>query len=100
MAMIDSLKELSRSLRAGKYSPGGYPKYWATGDNDSLSYEAIIENLFLVYRSTRENLKDPNCGRDIKQWAITDWDINWENEDLYCAHTSKKIEPAYPSNNK
>jgi hypothetical protein len=94
--MSYTVKNLMRDLRAGKFTSFGcYPTYFVTVDGEPLSHEAIRENLWIVARATRDYAANPRVGSDVKQWAVIGADINWENADLYCAHTNKRIESAY-----
>jgi hypothetical protein len=91
---IETVRDLIRALRSGKYtSIGSYPTYFITRDGEALSHEAIKENIWQVARATR----DCHKGRspDLRQWAIYGIAVNWEDPDLYCAHTNKRIESAY-----
>lgn len=89
------LKELSRSLREGPFtSLGSYPKFWMTADQGVLSFDAIVENLWLVYRATRDYNQNV-ITQEVKQWAITAVQVNWEDPDLYCDHTGNRIESAH-----
>lgn len=83
-----TFKDVCRALRDGKYtSVGSYPTFFLTSDGDVLSHEAVRENIYQVGRSTRDGLNDG--------WRIVGHDINWEDPDLVCAHTYKRIESAY-----
>lgn len=85
---ISTVKELIQSLREGKYSSlGSYPKFWLCDDGGELSYEAVVENIWLVARSVRDKRKDG--------WQVIGVDINWEDADMYCSHTGKRIPSAY-----
>jgi hypothetical protein len=95
--MIYTVKNLMRDLRAGKFtSIGCYPTYFITADGAPLSHEAVRENLWIVARATRACVKmGSHCGRDSMQWAVVCCEINWEDSDLRCSHTGKRIESAY-----
>lgn len=83
------VKKLMRDLRSGKYtSIGSYPTFFMTSDGEALSHEAVLANLWQVARSTRDRLRDG--------WDIIGFDINWEDDELICSHTGKRIECAYP----
>lgn len=92
---MTSLKDLSQSIREGSFtSIGCYPKFAVTATQEVLSFEAIKENLMLVYRATR----DYNANvitREVKQWAIVGIDINYEDDDLRCRETEELIPAAY-----
>ena len=58
--------------------PGGYPMYY------------FAENTGQVFCPECANQSDAEP-------EITHYDINWENEDMYCDGCSIQIEPAYIS---
>jgi hypothetical protein len=90
-----TVKQLMRDLRAGKFtSIGSYPTYFLTADGEALSYEAVRKNLWQVARATRD-YPTQKWNMDVRQWAVIGFDVNWENPDLTCAHTGKRIESAY-----
>jgi len=75
-------------LRAGKYTGVGcYPTFFLMSDGDTLSYEAACENTWLIARATRDG--------DSSGWAFEAFDVNWEDGDMVCADTGKRIESAY-----
>ena len=90
MADINTIEEIKAQLKEGKFtSLGSYPKYFMTADGEYLSFEAAEENLALVEQAMAERQPDQ------KQWRIAYVDINWEDPEMYCAHTNKRIESAY-----
>lgn len=92
---IKTVRDLIRALRSGKYtSIGSYPTYFITADGGALSHRAVRENLWQVARATRD-YRNGQRSRDLYQWAIYGFDVNWENPDLYCDHTNERIESAY-----
>jgi hypothetical protein len=92
-----TVHDLIRDLRGGKYtSVGFYPTFFLCADGETLSHEAVRENLWLVARATRDYAKGERYF-DGEQWAIVGFDINWEDREMICAHTGKPIECAYPS---
>ena len=62
---------------------GGYPVYYVTKDGGILSPEAVLENLQLT--------NDP----EDAQWYVVASEVNYEDQDLFCDHTGKRIESAY-----
>lgn len=86
-------EEFLAELEAGPYAwPGGYPKYFLAADGGAISFEAAQENKDLILAEC-SNL-DP---RTWDGWKVIGVDINWEDEDLHCAHTGKPIPSAYGS---
>lgn len=72
-----------------KYAwPGGYPLYLITGDGDALSIDAARHNWRLVCSARIR-------GDKTDSWYIVDADINYEDQNLYCAHSGERIEFAY-----
>jgi hypothetical protein len=87
--MIMTTAELKNALRNGKYAwPGGYPLYFVASDGEALSFDTVKEN----YRHVLYAMK---YLEDFSGWNIVACEINWEDEDLTCAHSGDKIESAY-----
>lgn len=85
---INNTTELKNALRAGPYAwPGGYPVYFVADDGEALSFNAVRENYKLVLRAVREQATNG--------WSVIGVDINYEEQDLTCAHTGERIESAY-----
>ena len=83
-----SFRDLITSLREGGHtSIGCYPKFYYTADGEALSHEAVKENLLLIGRAMKS-------GYD-QQWEVVGVDCNWEDPNMYCSHTYKRIESAY-----
>lgn len=61
---------------------GAYPKFWLTRDGAVLSFGALTENLRRI--ATKEH-----------GFRVVACDVNWENLELYCDETGKRIESAY-----
>lgn len=69
---------------------GGYPIFYLLADGETLCADcANGKNGSLA----SENL-DPDCPDDT-QWRIVASDVNWECEDMTCAHCNRKIDSAY-----
>lgn len=67
--------------------PGGYPRFFITDDGAALSYAAAKQNKRLIRHAIRTK---SNCG-----WRVVGCEINWEDGELYCAHSNERIESAY-----
>ena len=81
--------ELKQALRAGPYAwPGGYPLYFLAADGSALSFEAVR----LEIRQVMCAMRHPGTDRD---WQIVAVDVNWEDSELFCAHTGQLIPCAY-----
>lgn len=72
--------------------PGGYPRYFICADGEALSFAAARENAELIREAIGEHARNGNVGNS---WDVIACDINWENADLYCAHSNARIESAY-----
>lgn len=85
---IDTSHQLRATLRNGAYAwPGGYPMYFIASDGEALSFEAVQAEYFQCAYSMRHRINDG--------WRIVGCDINWEDAELTCAHTGKRIPSAY-----
>lgn len=85
---INNTTELKNALRNGPYAwPGGYPCYFVADDGEALSFDAVRENYKSVLRAVRE--------QDDDGWLVVGVEINYEDQDLYCVQSGKRIESAY-----
>ena len=88
MATIKTVEQFREALDAGPYAwPGGYPVYFLTHDGETLSFKAAQEHADDIADSIREDMRD--------SWRVVAHDVNWEDEDMTCAHTGAAIESAY-----
>lgn len=86
--IINSISDFRIAIRNGKFAwPGGYPCYFITSDGSALSFEAA--------RKERRNILDSIANNHNDGWRVIGLDINWENDNLYCDHTGKRIQSAY-----
>jgi hypothetical protein len=87
------LADIKEALRNGPYAwPGGYPMYFVASDGDPLSFEAVRECWREVVGA---HLDYASYLREHSGWRIVGVDVNWEDPDLYCAHSNERIESAY-----
>ena len=85
---IKTVHDFIQALRAGKYAwPGCYPTFFITSDCAALSYDTARRNVGLIARAIRDD--------DRGGWKIVGHDVNWEDPELYCDHSGKRIESAY-----
>lgn len=84
------LANAKRAIREVYAWPGGYPMHLVTWDGEALSLEAARAEWAQVCRDTLDAGK---YGRG--DWAVLGAEINWEDDNLYCCHTGKKIECVY-----
>ena len=86
--IIDSVADVKSALRYGSYSDvGGYPLFFITSDGAALSFESVRENFYQVCYSIRNDIQDG--------WKIVAVDTNYEDTELYCEQSGKKIDCAY-----
>jgi hypothetical protein len=82
---IDGFKS---SLERGAYAwPGGYPTYYVCQDGGVLSFDAAHENKDLICEAMKEGFE--------AEWIVVAQAINWEDGNLICDHSNKRIESAY-----
>lgn len=85
---IKTVADLKATLRAGQYAwPGGYQLYFITSNGEALSFDAVREN----FRECIDNMRT----RYRCDWNIVACHVNYEDNDLVCAHTGKLIPAAY-----
>lgn len=88
-ARIETLAQLKAALRAGPYTwPGGYPVYFIASNGDPLSYESVL----CQFGSIVETFLAKHKSSD---WRISWMTVNYEDDDLRCAHSGELIECAY-----
>ena len=81
-----TLNDIKLHLREGQFtSLGGYPKFFVACDGSALSFDWV-----------RDNWKDV-CHDYIsfESPVIDGVAINWEDPDLYCDGSNKRITSAY-----
>lgn len=87
-AMISTLKQVKGVLRAGPFTDlGGYPLYFITADGAALSFDAVREQFRQV---VGDYLDGASTG-----WRVIATGVNFEDSDLRCDHTGKRIPAAY-----
>lgn len=69
----------------------GYPIFFIAEDGGILSEEAVREQLDRIIEAAEDTEDCP----DLRQWRLVSCEINYEDEDLICSHTNKKIPSAY-----
>tara|TARA_Y100000310_G_scaffold330958_2_gene403649 strand:+ start:601 stop:867 length:267 start_codon:yes stop_codon:yes gene_type:complete len=86
--LINSTIDFRQAVRRGPYAwPGGYPIYFVMDDGESFCFSCAKSESKYIVNSINN--------KDNDGWRVTGADINWEDEDLYCAHCCDKIESAY-----
>jgi hypothetical protein len=82
------LADVKRAIRNRYAWPGGYPYFVLMADGEALSCDAAKAEWRNIVQSTLTHARDG--------WGAAGADINWEDNEMYCAHTNAKIECAYP----
>lgn len=85
---IKHVFDFNKALAHGPYAwPGGYPCYFVMSDGEALSFKAAQENA--------GQIRDAIIANDRAGWRAVALEINWEDNELTCAHTGERIESAY-----
>ena len=66
--------------------PGCYPLYYVTEDSGTLCPDCMNAERGLIEAAEADN---------DSQWHVIGYDVNYENDSLYCDHCGKQIESAY-----
>ena len=86
--IIKTVADFALALDNGAYAwPGGYPMFFICRDGAALSYDAALDNKHMIIDAIENG-----CAAD---WRVIGFEINWEDANLYCDHTGKRIESAY-----
>jgi len=87
--LIKTVHDFRRAVRHGPYAwPGGYPCYFVMSDGEALSFAAAkAETRNILVALATPQLRD--------DWAPVALEVNWEDNDLHCAHTNERIPSAY-----
>tara|TARA_R100001530_G_scaffold135198_1_gene111825 strand:+ start:937 stop:1305 length:369 start_codon:yes stop_codon:yes gene_type:complete len=85
---IKNVADFKATLRAGPFAwPGGYPLYFITSDGGALSFKTAREEFNLIAQTIADKANDG--------WQVIGCEINYEDDSLYCDHSSERIESAY-----
>lgn len=85
---IESVADFKACLRAGPFTDlGGYPLYFITSDGGALSFESA-QNEF-------RNIAESIATKSRDGWQVVACEINYEDSELVCDHSGKKIPSAY-----
>lgn len=90
---IRSISDFRRAVRNGPYAwPGGYPCYWIMSDGAACAFSVAKDERRNMLEAIADYQQDK---RESSGWRPVALEINWEDGDLYCDHTGKRIESAY-----
>jgi len=86
--LIKTVSDFRKAMRHGPYAwPGGYPCYFIANDGEPISFEAAKAEKRQIIESIGRGIRDG--------WHLVAFDINWEDDELTCAHTGERIPSAY-----
>jgi hypothetical protein len=93
---ITSAAELDTVIKQGTLAiPGCYPIYFIAANGQPLSFTAVKNNKTLCLDAWHRYNASPARNSEIDQWRIIASQINWEDNNLLCAHTGEHIPSAY-----
>jgi hypothetical protein len=85
---IETVAQFKATLRNGASTDlGGYPLHFITDDGAALSFDAA--------RQEFRQIADSIANRHRDGWRVVACTVNYEDEDLHCEHTGKRIPSAY-----
>jgi hypothetical protein len=85
---IETRDDFVKALEHGPYAwPGGYPVYFVMADGEAMSFDAV--------KAERSRIEAEFLDASDKAWQPVALEVNWEDSELYCAHTNARIESAY-----
>ncbi len=80
--------EFLEAIERGPFAwPGGYPLFFIMDDGEALSFKDAEEN--------QDEILEAINNSDKNGWFPEAVEVNWEDNDLYSAHSNDKIECAY-----
>jgi hypothetical protein len=85
--MTYTISDFRRDIRQPYAWPGGYPRYFIMSDGGAISFEGARANRRLILAAIAD--------QDRSGWCVVGCDINYEDPDLICDATGKRIESAY-----
>jgi hypothetical protein len=84
-----TISDFRRIVRNGPYAwPGGYPLYWVMADGEPVAFR-------VANTECRRQMLEALAGAGEHDWRPIGVEINWEDANLFCAHTGERIESAY-----
>ena len=91
---INSISDFRAAVRHGAFAwPGGYPCYWLMADGEACSFDVAKTERRQMLQALADYQGAGNTYNN--DWRPIALEINWEDVNLFCAHTSARIESAY-----
>jgi hypothetical protein len=84
---VKTSQQFIEALKFAYTELGMYPKYFITSDGACLSWQSAKNNAEQICQAIEDK---SSCG-----WRVVACDVNWEDGELYCDHSNKRIESAY-----
>lgn len=87
-----TVSDFRKAVRHGPFAwPGGYPVYWLMADGAACAFDVCKS------REERRSMLEAIARPEYRQsgWRPVALQINWEDSELYCAHTNARIPSAY-----
>jgi len=82
-----AIEKLKNFIRQPYAWPGGYPLFGIFGDGEACCKACAKSEFKRILADTLQGFGP--------SFQIVDVDVNWEDQELYCAHCNVKIESAY-----
>lgn len=73
----------------------GYPIFFICADGGVLSHAAARQEADLILDVIRDDEVGVINNENDYKWRVVGYDVNWKDEELYCAHTGERIPPVY-----
>jgi len=85
---LNTVADVKAALRAGEFAwPGGYQMFFITADGAPLSFQTVRAEFHHIVWDIRNK-----CSTG---WRVCAVDINYEDGELFDAHTGERIPAAY-----
>ena len=81
------IEKLKNFIRQPYAWPGGYPMFAIFGDGEACCKKCAKTEFKTILSDTMQGYGS--------SFQIVDVDVNWEDENLFCAHCGEQIESAY-----
>jgi hypothetical protein len=86
--MVNLIEEIEQAIAEPYAWPGGYPKYILMADGEAMSVDAAKDNLHLILEAVEGEDRNDS-------WRAIGVQINWEDSNLICCQSNKRIPSAY-----
>lgn len=87
MTKREKINKLKAFVRKPHVWPGGYTLVMMAGDGCAICFKCVQKEFKNILDSTKKEIHDG--------WEFEETFVNWEGENLYCAHCYEKIPSEY-----